>query len=404
MSRRRETLNIWPGFVDALATLLLMFMFVLTLFVVAQFYLSDALTGSQEALKRLEGDIAELSETLNLERARGNELAQQVAALQDELKVTIASLEQSQTELGSSEAAREAALLELASLKQDIAALRELREELENKVGQLAAALAERESHIGALRDRRKALEAELADQRERTLLQQKEISEREIRIEELSAQLAAQRQSAEDAVERLNRQIAALREQLTRLAATLELKEGTITEQQARIEELDRKLNLALVEKVQELSRYRSEFFGRLRDVLGEREDIRIVGDRFVLQSELFFESGSAELGEAGKQKLAQVAQTLKQIGAEIPQDVAWVLQVEGHTDIRPIRTEQYPSNWELSTARATSIVHFLIEQGIPAERLAAAGFAQYQPVDPRETPEAFRRNRRIELKLTGR
>src|SRR5690606_768806 len=214
-----------------------------------------------------------------------------------------------------------------------------------------------------------------------------------------LAAQGAALAQAEERAgaaaeqVALLNRQLAALREQLAQLAQALELAEGTVARQRLEIEELGRQLNVALAAKVQELQRYRSEFFGRLRAVLGDRPDIRIVGDRFVFQSELFFESGSAEIGASGRQQLAQVAETLKTLAAQIPDDIDWVLQVEGHTDIRPINTPTSPSNWELSAARAISIVHFLIERGIPADRLAAAGFGEFQPVDPGRSEEAYRR-----------
>ncbi len=386
MARRRETLNIWPGFVDALATLLLVFVFVLSLFVVAQFYLSDALSGSQEAVRRLQADIDRLAETLAMERRRGETLSAELGRLEEELSVTIAE--------------RERQLLEIASLQQDIDALRELREKLEAQVGELAAALETRDETIGQLRDRSKALTAALAEAEEHTQLAQTEIAQREIRIEELEQA----RLSAQDQIEQLNRQIAALREQIGRLAAALEVSEQTVAEQQVEIDELGRKLNLALVEKVQELNRYRSEFFGRLREVLGEREDIRIVGDRFVLQSELLFETASAELEEGGRESIARIATTLSELAESIPEDIDWVLQVEGHTDRRPIDTEEFPSNWELSTARANSIVHFLVERGIPPQRLAAAGFAEFQPVDDRNTPEAWRRNRRIELKLTSR
>jgi chemotaxis protein MotB len=160
----------------------------------------------------------------------------------------------------------------------------------------------------------------------------------------------------------------------------------------------------VALASKVQELARYRSEFFGRLREVLGKRKDVRIVGDRFVFQSEVLFETGSAELGGAGQQQLGQLARALTEIAARIPKDLPWVLRVDGHTDRIPIHTPEFRSNWELSTARAISVVRFLIDQGIPADHLAATGFGEHQPLDPGLSEAALRRNRRIELKLTQR
>ncbi len=201
-----------------------------------------------------------------------------------------------------------------------------------------------------------------------------------------------------------LNRQIMALREQLADLATALEVAEAANKEKEVQIADLGRRLNVALATKVQELARYRSEFFGRLREVLGDRHDIRIVGDRFVFQSEVLFATGSAELGESGRAQLAQLAQTLKEIAARIPKDLPWVLRVDGHTDRRPINTPEFPSNWELSTARAISVVRFLMDQGIRADHLAATGFGKHQPLDPGFGEEALRRNRRIELKLTQR
>jgi len=162
--------------------------------------------------------------------------------------------------------------------------------------------------------------------------------------------------------------------------------------------------LNAALANKVQELSRYRSEFFGRLSEILGGTEGVRIVGDRFVLQSELLFDQGSADLGDAGREQMIHLATTLKELAEKIPQDIDWILRIDGHTDTVPINNLRFPSNWELSAARAISVVKFLIVQGLPANRLAATGFGEYQPIDTGQGPEAMRRNRRIELKLTQR
>jgi chemotaxis protein MotB len=166
----------------------------------------------------------------------------------------------------------------------------------------------------------------------------------------------------------------------------------------------LGKRLNAALASKVQELARYRSEFFGRLRDVLGSQPGIRIVGDRFVFQSEVLFSKGSDQLENEGQKQIQQLAGTLKAITVKIPKNIDWILRVDGHTDQIPIRTTRFPSNWELSTARAISVVKFLVQRGISPTNLAATGFGEFQPIDPRDTEEAYIRNRRIELKLTQR
>src|SRR5579862_2865531 len=212
------------------------------------------------------------------------------------------------------------------------------------------------------------------------------------------------QASQAQATVDTLTQQVEALRQQLAQIAAALDASEAKSKEQQAQLADLGQRLNQALLSKVEELARYRSEFFGRLRDALGNRPDIQIVGDRFIFQSEVLFDPANAQLGDSAKQQLQVVAAALKDISAKIPNDIAWVLRVDGHTDKRRIATAQFPSNWELSAARAISVVNFLIAQGIPAEHLVAAGFGEYQPIDPQNTDEAYRKNRRIELKLTER
>ena len=425
---RSPTADIWPGFVDALATLLMVIIFLLTVFVLAQFLLSELLAGRDQALKRLETNIAELTEVLGIERRANVELRGTVARLSGQLQASTAErdrltfrLSELQTTAAEAQAqARrlksemEAALkeisagketirvrlLEIGSLKADIAALRKLRKELEKKVGTLAAGLKEARAETGTLRDRSKKLAAQLADQRERTLLAQKTLKARDIRIKELSAAELDQRRRAI----LLHPSIAALRKELAKLAAALDTSEKKAREQNIQIANLGTRLNAALAGKVEELSRYRSEFFGKLREVLGRRSDVRVVGDRFVFQSEVLFASGNAALNTAGENQLRRLAGALKEISGKIPNKLKWVLRVDGHTDIRPISTAKFPSNWELSTARALSVVRFLISQGVDANRLAATGFGPYQPIDRGRTEASYRRNRRIELKLTQR
>ena len=224
--------------------------------------------------------------------------------------------------------------------------------------------------------------------------------------LEDSQKRAAEQKELAEQAqgqATQLNQQIAALNEQLARLNQALEVSEAEVEAKNVEIEELGQRLNVALANKVEELAGYRSEFFGKLRESLKDNPNIRIEGDRFVLPSEVLFSSASAELDEQGKHEIAAVASVLTDITSRIPPEIDWVLRVDGHTDKRPVR-KAFPSNWELSSARATSIVKYLVEQGIPAEHLVAAGFAQYHPIDPADTAEAYSRNRRIELKLTSR
>jgi chemotaxis protein MotB len=287
-----------------------------------------------------------------------------------------------------------------------------VRADLEAKIAALAQQQAPKE--LGALRDRTKELEARLAAEKERTSLAQKEIDARDIRLRDVGSHadraeqsLTAEKEISRAAVARvdqLNAQLAAVREQLSRIAAALDVSDAKVKEQQGQIVELGKRLNLALVNKVEELARYRSEFFGRLKEILGDRPDIRVVGDRFVFQSEVLFAPGSAELSEDAKKELAPVIAALKDISAKIPSDINWILRVDGHTDRRPINNPQFPSNWELSAARAISVVRFAVDEGIPASRVAAAGFADKQPIDLRSGEDAYRRNRRIELKLTER
>lgn len=454
--RSRGTLDFWPGFVDALSTLLIVIIFLILVFVLAQFFLNRALSGRDEALQRLNDQIAQLADMLALERATNAELrvnGEQLAAeLQSSTKArddavnrlsgimserdaltlrlneVTARLAEAQSDTQKARADLEAAsksaqadrdklevqLKQLTQLERDIEALKAVRADLEKRVTDLAAAIQQRDQSLTAARDRSAELEKRLSTAEERTALAQKDLAQRDIRLAELlaksdaaQADLGREKQVSGEAqrqVDLLNQQIAALRQQLLSIQQVLDISEAKSKEQEVQIVDLGRRLNLALANKVEELARYRSEFFGRLREVLGDRPDVRIVGDRFVFQSEVLFEPGSAELGEAGKAQVARVGQTLRELLARIPNDLNWVLRVDGHTDRVPIRTPQFPSNWELSTARAIAVVKFLVEQGLPAERLAATGFGEFQPLDPRDDEQSRRRNRRIELKLTER
>ncbi len=326
-------------------------------------------------------------------------------------------------------------LSDIERLRRDIDALNAVRRDLESKVGVMAAALIESRSELdqsedetaavradlSALRDTTAELETRLSDEQERTVLAQRTLEEREIRLAEVQAlHLAAQSSydSSQDALAEnqalsarqrdqiavLNQQIDALRTQLGRVEQALQISELKSEEQDVTIANLGQRLNMALAAKVEELAAYRSEFFGRLREVLSDRRDFTIIGDRFVFQSEVLFASASDQLEAEGHDKLAKFAQVLREVMVQIPTELPWILQVDGHTDSRPIQTARFPSNWELSSARAISVVNFLIALGVPPERLSATGYGEFQPLDDREDEIAYRRNRRIELKLTQR
>ncbi len=434
-SGSRRAINIWPGFVDGLATLLLVVIFVLMVFMVAQHFLSVALSGRDEALTRLQHEINDLAELLALERSANAELRIDVSQLSSELQSSLSARESLSNQLAALTDARDRLEVRLSELESEnakvskeledayktieadkdkieaqltqLALLQKLRDDLTRR---LQSAEAKTDRVAKELEDAYKVIDAD----KEKIQAQLQDIAILESMRDDLMARLATSEEATEEQkkltdkaqqqVLLLNRQIMALREQLADLATALEVAEAANKEKEVQIADLGRRLNVALATKVQELARYRSEFFGRLREVLGDRRDIRIVGDRFVFQSEVLFATGSAELGESGRAQLAQLAQTLKEIAARIPKDLPWVLRVDGHTDRRPINTPEFPSNWELSTARAISVVRFLMDQGIRADHLAATGFGKHQPLDPGFGEEALRRNRRIELKLTQR
>ena len=432
---KRRAINIWPGFVDALAALLLMVIFVLMVFMVAQYYMSTALSGRDEALQRLEREISELADILALERDVSADLTINVAQLSSELQSSLldreslsgrlaALSEERDTlagELSVMAAARDEAQRRIAEMAARSGITRKELEDaykvidadrakIEVQIAELAILKSLRDDMVAKLASTESSLgksEEESANLRLRLGAAEALINEQETRANDLSSSLADAENLSQEAqikVELLNRQIASLRLQLNRLAEILDVTETANKAKDVKIADLGRRLNVALASKVQELARYRSEFFGRLRQVLGEHPDIQIVGDRFVFQSEVLFETGSAELGEPGKQQMGRLAQTLIELSANIPEEIDWILRVDGHTDHRPINTPEFPSNWELSTARAISVVQFLVAQGIPSQRLAATGFGEFQPLDTADNNIAYRRNRRIELKLTQR
>lgn len=416
LSKARRTsspITAWPGYVDVLSALLMVVIFVLMIFTVAQFLLSEVLYGQKNELARLHSQVAELAELLGLEKEKSSQLTAEVTRLSD----TIIGLSEDRDLLMGQvaeykEASREQ-MLTIASLNEDIATLRKLREELEKKVGNLAVSLESREQELGVVRDRSKRLVARLADKTELTLLAQEQIEEQDIRIQALSVILESQKEAVEKEkqlsanaraeVALLSDQINRLRKQLKLISDALAAAEDAGKQKDERIADLGKQLNIALARKVHELERYRSEFFGRLKKILGDNPAVQIQGDRFVLQAGLLFESGSATLGDEGQEHLAFLADTLLDIAKKIPDDINWILRIDGHTDKIPIHNQFFASNWELSAARAVSVVRFLSQRGIPEKRMAAAGFSKNHPIDPSDTAEAYRKNRRIEIKLTS-
>jgi chemotaxis protein MotB len=412
--REQRSTVIWPGFVDALATLLMVIIFLLLIFVMAQFFLGQALSGRDKALKELENDLSALSSVLALTKSENAQLQTKVDSLQNQLSASLdnrANIEQqlaalridyaSATDELSEFKARSVAdkekidrqLSEIADLSGDVAALKALKDVLEKEVSTLSF-------RAQAAEDATKQLEQSLS---ETTTSLAKTSSERD----DLKVGLAEKQEVADTVRAQLalmNKQMAALRQQLNQLNVALEASELDAKEKNVQIELLGQRLNAALASKVQELSRYRSEFFGRLRHLIGNRDDVQIVGDRFVLQSELLFAKGSADIAAGGERELGKLATTLLEIALKMPGDIDWILRVDGHTDNDPIATLKFPSNWELSTARALSVVHTLIKAGIPAKRLAATGFGEHYPLTFGSNEIAKAKNRRIELKFTQR
>ncbi|HVK92944.1 MAG TPA: peptidoglycan -binding protein [Mycoplana sp.] len=334
--RSQRVVDYWPGFVDALSTLLLSIMFLLCVFVIAQFFMSREITGKDEVLDRLTSQVNELTQLLALEKSGKQDLEDTLVNLQ-------ASLAESEGE----------------------------RSRLQQMLNQGSGASDAANTQISGLNE---SLDAE----------------------KQVSARALSQ-------IELLNQQIAALRSQIAAVEGALQASESKDQASQAKIADLGRRLNVALAQRVQELNRYRSDFFGRLREILSDRENIRIVGDRFVFQSEVLFPSGGSELNPDGQAEMEKLATAVLDLAREIPPEINWVLRVDGHTDNVPLSGfGRYADNWELSSARATSVVKFLISRGVPADRLVAAGFGEYQPLAAGDSEQVRATNRRIELKLT--
>lgn len=330
-------MDIWPGYVDALSTMLMMVALVLVIMMAAQFALSNALISRETEVNELAVRLQKLTDALNIER-------------------------------GTSES------------------LRGKKKELEDQIARTNNEIALAQKNLLEAQGRVSGIEKERDDARQDLSRVTQEASTMKVQLSDLFAQ-----------VEELNKKLALL-------TADLATAKTSIADKELKIADLDKKLKKRMLEKVEELSEYRSEFFGKLKKALGNRPDIKIVGDRFVFQSEVFFLSASADLQESGKVELVKLAETLKEITKTIPKDINWMVSIIGHTDKLPISSPQFRSNWELSAARAISVVKFLVETGIPPERLSATGYGEYQQIDPGNDEAALSRNRRIEIKFNQR
>jgi len=478
--------NYWPGFVDAMATILLVIIFLLTVFILSQFFLSTEISSKDEALIDLQSQLQELSLLLSLEQNENENLTAKIELLESDLDELFSQNEQLSSSLALSNdeivilqdeinnlnldyqsqiiilqdnidrqialfdlerdqsAERNQQIIKLISENKQISSLLKMREleinnknlkiqniednilnlstlnkNLEESVGEKEkiiidlrenlnkndTLLTDYESSISSMNIASTDLENEINEKDQIIIDLRRKDNANLNKINRLQSGLISTGKKSKEAsleIELLNIQISELKKQISAIQALLDASEQKDIEQQARIADLGKRLNLALAQRVKELSEYRSEFFGKLREIIGTRDDIKIIGDRFVFQSEVLFGSGEATIGIDGQRQLAKLSVAIQDLIEEIPEEINWILRIDGHTDIIPIRNSKYQSNWDLSAARAISVVDFLMKTGIPPNRLAATGRGEYMPLDPNENEDAYRKNRRIEIKLT--
>ncbi len=420
-------LEAWPGYVDALSTLLMVIIFVLLVFVLAQFFLSAALSGRSRALDQVTRQLADMTHMLSLEKGHEADLQQSIAQLSAQLASTQSDRETLSGELASLQRQFNQTVTERNSLQTQITAAGQLAATKQGQIADLQQQLAEMQKQAAALdktvtadkqtiqarlsdlaklaqeTEALKALRDQLEKQAETAAAQAMTEKDRRAAVE---AELAKEKDlgtSAAAQIALLNQQVDQLRAQLAAVAQALDIAQKSGRDKDVQIANLGQQLNAALAAKVQELQSYRSEFFGELRQILANKPGIRVVGDRFVIQSDVLFPVGSAELSPDGVVQISKLADTIKQIAAQIPPKITWVLDVDGYADKQPINGgSQFQSNWELSAGRAISVVKLLIGEGVPPEHLAATAFSDQHPLDPADTPEAYAKNRRIELRLT--
>jgi len=428
--RRRggNGLDAWPGYVDALSTLLMVIIFVLLVFVLAQAFLTVTLSGRSHELDKANQQLSALADALSLERGKSADLQISVAQLGKELSARSAERDRLagqyadanlavqaatvanarlQSQLTDTTGQADAAKAQLADAQSQLAEMKKQIADLDRNVAVEKDTLQAKLSDLATLANQSRALAAlrdELEKQAQDAAAKATTEAERRQAVEVQLGEEKKLGDSARAQIALLNQQIDQLKSQLSSIAATLDLTQQQAKDKDVQIANLGQKLNVALAAKVEELQQYRSEFFGKLRSVLASRSGITIVGDRFVFQSEVLFPVGSADLTQAGVAQMTTLAVTIKDIATEIPPDLHWVLRVDGHTDPQPVKNGQFASNWELSAQRAITVVKLLIADGVPAEHLAATAFGEYQPFGAGDTPDAYAKDRRIELRLTDR
>ena len=370
----------WPGFVDALASLLMVFVFVLMVFVLIQANLAYRLSGQDESLIILREELAMLGDLLSLEREAGAVLSADLARTQAQLEMA-----ENQNSLLTAQ---------LSSLTAQLTDEKTKTTTLENTLATERLRLTTELT----------TLSAQTAEQARELEQMSKSLDQKTQSLKQAATDLLTEQKRSEQArleIDRLTAAMQSLRSELTRLRTLLSEKQEQSKKDKIAIANLGKELNAALANKVQELQRFRSEFFGRLRTILEGRSDVKVVGDRFVFQSEVLFAPGQASINPEGQAQLGQIADAIMQIIADIPSDIPWILQVEGHTDDIPV-SGVYTDNWDLSTERALSVVRFMVDRGVPSERLAATGYGEFQPITSGKTDADRQKNRRIELKLT--
>lgn len=440
----------WPGFVDGLASLLMVFVFVLMVFVIIQANLAFRISGQDTRITALQRDLLELGNILNIERETNSQLLSELSdtkvlmsALETDNKQLLSQITFLQEELSDKEEiiiAKEADISSLSSqlleLEDNLNAARAISEQRGDEIKSLIFRLTANEkeldeksiafnkqqielkknlelieentalistlkSEISDLSEQNNFNEANLAEKEKLLLIAEKALLKK-------AEELAAANNSSNEAKAEINKLLIntnTLRQEIQKLNSLLAEKERESINDKIAIADLGKKLNSALASRVQDLQKFRSEFFGQLREILENRSEVRVVGDRFIFQSEVIFATGQANVSAAGKEQLADIASALREIEKSIPENIPWVLQIEGHTDSDPIANSSiFRDNWDLSTERALSVVRFLRSEGISANRLAAAGYGEFQPIDSGNSAASKQRNRRIELKLTQR
>ena len=369
--RKKQLDYTWPGFVDALSSLLMVIIFVLMIFVISQFFISQKMSGQDEALIKLKNNLTELSELLSLERDTTSELTSQLSVLEEKIVV----------------------------IKEELLKEKEITKQYQEEIRGTKNIIALNESEINELKI---ALEEKIKN----TTQLRNEVSDLDKQVNQKNLEIQSKDKILKANKEEVNQLISTtlkLKNKLTQLQTLLSAYKAKDKKENVKTLNLGKDVNSALARRVEELEKFKSDFFGRVKELIKGRKEIRVVGDRFVFQSEVLFSLGSEELGVEGQLEMQKLAATLMEIEKSLPTDIDWILQIEGHTDSLPVKKGQtYRDNWELSTKRALSVLRFLIKQGIDPNRLSASGYGSFQPIDKKNTKSARMKNRRIEMKIT--